>query len=164
MPNRLIQQIRLALSADRARVARFDFDGTLSLIRAGSGSARATMFSLSQWAMSSAPLPPAPITASSASHRESCSPTASAMRCREAPCRNRRGQQRAAEETPSGNAIVCRMADPQTIRIVMPPSTGISAPVMKSFSASAASAAATSSGRPSRWSGMRLRVLSSTCS
>ena len=52
----------------------------------------------------------------------------------------------------------------QTIRIVIPPSTGISTPVMKSFSASAASAAATSSGRPSRCSGMRFRVLFSTCS
>jgi len=56
------------------------------------------------------------------------------------------------------------LSDRQTIRMVMPPSTGISAPVMKSFSARAASAAATSSGRPSRWRGMRLRVLFSTCS
>ncbi len=31
----MIEQIRPAVSAERARVALFDFDGTLSLIRAG---------------------------------------------------------------------------------------------------------------------------------
>jgi len=51
-----------------------------------------------------------------------------------------------------------------TIRIAMPPSTGTSAPVMKSFSASAASAQATSSGLPSRCRGMRFATLLRTCS
>lgn len=49
-------------------------------------------------------------------------------------------------------------------RIVIPPSMIKFSPVMKSFSTSSTIARATSSGLPSRWSGIRFLILFSTCS